>query len=314
MNDGQESLGNLHVAAFRNGGMKIASLDKYRVTAPVVGDDGGAWRNDALDEASQRFSASVGYHRESNTSGVPSSLPLVEAATVLALFNLDGIGNAVPTAPPASAGGAHAGHGNPGGAAPTFAAAYANAVANTAPAASAAGHAHGARPPASVGSSASGSNTHGSQGASSGTDPRFIPLTDQQQGENHDFQEMVLGVRAYRQQLIASNIANADTPGYKAVDIDFQEALRIARSVANTPPLSLATTASGHIQGMTQSSLASYPLKYHVLLQPSADGNTVEMDVERAKFAENAVMWEFSRDRVSGHFKHMMEMLQNLKD
>jgi hypothetical protein len=59
-------------------------------------------------------------------------------------------------------------------------------------------------------------------------------------------------VRAYRQQLIASNIANADTPGYKAVDIDFQEALRIARSIANTPPLTLSTTASGHISGQAQ--------------------------------------------------------------
>ena len=124
----------------------------------------------------------------------------------------------------------------------------------------------------------------------------------------------MLGVRAYRQELIASNIANADTPGYKAVDIDFQEALRIARSIANTPPLSLATTALGHVQGQVQNGLKPYPLKYHVPTQPSADGNTVDMDVERAKFAENAVMWEFSRDRVSGHFKMTMEMLQNLKD
>jgi len=128
------------------------------------------------------------------------------------------------------------------------------------------------------------------------------------------FQETALGVRAYRQELIASNIANADTPGYKAVDIDFQEALRVARSIANTPRFSLATTVSGHIQGVVQSSLTPYPLKYHLPMQPSVDGNTVDMDVERAKFAENAVMWEFSRDRVSGHFKHMMEMLQNLKD
>lgn len=42
--------------------------------------------------------------------------------------------------------------------------------------------------------------------------------------------------------------------------------------------------------------------------------STVAMDVERSKFAENEVMYEFSLDRVSGHFKHMMEMLQNLKD
>ena len=48
MNDGQEGLGNLHVAPLRNGSMEIASLAKRRVTAPVVGDNGSAWRNDAM--------------------------------------------------------------------------------------------------------------------------------------------------------------------------------------------------------------------------------------------------------------------------
>ncbi len=78
MNDGQEGLGNLHVATFRDGGMKIPSLSKRRVAAPIVGDDGGAWRNDALDEATQRFGTSVWHHREPNTSGVPPSPALVE--------------------------------------------------------------------------------------------------------------------------------------------------------------------------------------------------------------------------------------------
>lgn len=133
-------------------------------------------------------------------------------------------------------------------------------------------------------------------------------------GGDHKVQEIALELRAYRQQLIASNIANADTPGYKAVDIDFHEALRIARSIANTPPLKLSATAAGHIAGQAQSSVPPFPLKYHAPSQPSADGNTVEMDVERAKFAENSMMWEFARDRVSSHYKHMMEMLQSLKD
>lgn len=135
-------------------------------------------------------------------------------------------------------------------------------------------------------------------------------------GAHHggDLQEIALGLRAYRQQLIASNIANADTPGYKAVDIDFQEALRLARSVANTPPLKLSATHSGHILGQTEFFPPPYPLKYHIPSQTSLDGNTVEMDVERSKFAENSMMWEFARDRVSSHYKHMMEMLQNLRD
>ena len=93
MNDGQKGLGNLHVATFRNGAMKIPSLFKRRVAAPVIGNDGSARRNDALDEATQRFCTSVLNHREPNTSGVPPSPALVEAATVLALFNLDGTGD-----------------------------------------------------------------------------------------------------------------------------------------------------------------------------------------------------------------------------
>lgn len=133
-------------------------------------------------------------------------------------------------------------------------------------------------------------------------------------GGKASLQELALGVRAYRQQLIASNIANADTPGYQAVDINFEDALRIARSIANTPPLKLSATVAGHIAGQAQSSVPPVPLKYHAPSQPSADGNTVEMDVERSKFAENSMMWEFARDRVSSHYKHMMEMLQSLRD
>jgi hypothetical protein len=93
VNDGQESLGNLHVAPFHDGGMAIAAFSQFCVTAPVVGDEGGAGLDDALDEAAQRFGTSIWRHREPNTSGVPSGPPFVEAAIVLALFNLDRAGN-----------------------------------------------------------------------------------------------------------------------------------------------------------------------------------------------------------------------------
>lgn len=225
---------------------------------------------------------------------------------------VSGVGSVQP-ATPASSGGEHGNHptGQPP---PTSGQNFASALSQAIGQASGGGHAgHGA----SLGAVAlpHANSSHAPAGSQSGsTHPRHFTIGESHQGKNHGFQERALGVRAYRQELIASNIANADTPGYKAVDIDFAEALRVARSIANTPPFSLATTASGHIQGKAHSSPSPYPLKYHVPTQPSADGNTVDMDVERAKFAENAVMWEFSRDRVSGHFKHMMEMLQNLKD
>ena len=141
---------------------------------------------------------------------------------------------------------------------------------------------------------------------------RHIPLVGSGH-PSHDFQQLALGLRAYRQQIIASNIANADTPGYKAVDIDFQEALRNAQAAANVPPVSLTTTSAGHLPGQSTGTSPPIPLKYHVPSQGSVDGNTVEMDVERAKFAENTVMHQFAMDRVSGHFKHEIEMLQSLK-
>ena len=164
---------------------------------------------------------------------------------------------------------------------------------------------------------APGGATHGNHGnalaPSGGTNPQHFQIGNANHGAEHGIQATMLGIRAYRQQIIASNIANADTPGYKAVDVDFQQALR-AQSSANTSPLALSTTASGHVSGQAMSNTPTYALKYHVPSQASADGNTVEIDVERAKFAENSMMYEFSLDRVSGHFKMMMELFQNLKN
>ena len=219
---------------------------------------------------------------------------------------VSGIGNPPPVQPPL--GGEHGGHTAVPNASPeqSFSTALAQAI-DKAPS----GGAHGGHATANGGS---GGHTMPISAPSSGAHPQHFQIGESNHGGQHSLQEVALGVRAYRQQLIASNIANADTPGYKAVDIDFQEALRVARSIANTPLLKLSATASGHISGQAQFSAPPYPLKYHTPSQASADGNTVEMDVERSKFAENSMMWEFARDRVSSHYKHMMEMLQNLKD
>ena len=142
---------------------------------------------------------------------------------------------------------------------------------------------------------------------------RHIPLAGQQQPEGgEDIHEVALGLRAYRQQLLASNIANADTPGYKAVDMDFQAALRIARSTMQGGPVKLSATAAGHLSTPAPTRYSNIPLKYHVPQQASIDGNTVEMDVERAKFSENALMYQFAMDRVSGKFKDMLALLRNL--
>lgn len=119
----------------------------------------------------------------------------------------------------------------------------------------------------------------------------------------------MLGIRAYRQQILASNIANADTPGYKAMDIDIAEAAGGEQS----PLLQLNASSSGHLKGNFSWQSPPVSLKYHVPSQAAADGNTVEMDVERQKFAENSLMYQFSLDRVGGEFKHMKELFQSLK-
>lgn len=141
--------------------------------------------------------------------------------------------------------------------------------------------------------------------------PSLVPLQGQQKG-NDDVHEKALKMRIYRQQLIASNIANADTPGYKAVDIDVQKAL-LANEPHKPVALDLATTAPGHISGEANAFPAGVPLQYHVPRQPGIDGNTVEMDVERTKFMENALMLQFALDRVGGHFKEALSLLKILK-
>src|SRR5690349_11319559 len=101
------------------------------------------------------------------------------------------------------------------------------------------------------------------------------------------FHQQALELRTFRQQLLASNIANADTPGYQARDINFGSALQTA--LDNGPQASaLATTATRH-SGGASGVVHDQQVLYRTPTQPSVDGNTVEMDAERAQFADNSV-------------------------
>jgi flagellar basal-body rod protein FlgB len=142
---------------------------------------------------------------------------------------------------------------------------------------------------------------------------KHIPLKGQQQEGGDGVHEIALGLRAYRQQLLASNIANADTPGYKAVDIDVQEALRSTQTTTEDGVVKLSTTADGHISTQASPRFANIPLKYSIPQQPSIDGNTVEMDVERGKFSDNTLMYQFSLKLVGDDYKGMLELLKSLK-
>ena len=103
-----------------------------------------------------------------------------------------------------------------------------------------------------------------------------------------------MSVRGYRQELLASNIANADTPHYKARDVDFKSALQSAlggRQSGGVEPVTLARTQAGHLGGSGASAHGG-AVRYRSEYQGAVDGNTVNMDVERAAFAENAMQLE----------------------
>ena len=124
--------------------------------------------------------------------------------------------------------------------------------------------------------------------------------------ESFQFHAASLRLRGERQQILAANIANADTPGYKAVDFDFARALADAagRSATAGAP-ALATTAAGHRGG---GGLAP-TLQFRGASQGSIDGNSVEMDAERAAFADNAVRYEASLRFLNGQIRSLVSAI-----
>jgi flagellar basal-body rod protein FlgB len=123
------------------------------------------------------------------------------------------------------------------------------------------------------------------------------------------FQQTALSLRAARQELLASNIANADTPNYKAKDVNFASVLQNALA-GTAMALPTAQTSPMHLQGNSGRSILGAPVMYRQPVQPSADGNTVDMDVERAQFADNALRYESSVKFVSDNLKEIMAAIQ----
>ena len=126
------------------------------------------------------------------------------------------------------------------------------------------------------------------------------------------FNEAALSLRGQRQQILASNMANADTPNYKARDIDFTKALQGAMSRNSGAP-GLATTAASHLAAngsVSAGGTANAPLMYRLPIQASIDGNTVEMDNERNQFTDNAIRYEASLTLLSGQIKGLLAAIQ----
>ena len=117
--------------------------------------------------------------------------------------------------------------------------------------------------------------------------------------------EQALKLRALRNQVLAANIANADTPNFKARDIDFQAAL----SAAKGDGASLRTTSDQHFRSLNTSTMGTEVL-YRVPMQSSLDGNTVETDVEQAAFAENALQYRATLQFLDGQIRSIKYALK----
>ncbi|KKA44461.1 MULTISPECIES: flagellar basal body rod protein FlgB [Salinivibrio] len=113
-----------------------------------------------------------------------------------------------------------------------------------------------------------------------------------------------VGVRGKRAETLSSNIANANTPGYKAQDIDFQRALKAATSEAS---IGLSRTNERHIAASSQ---VMGEKKYRIPTQPdTGDGNTVDAQLEKNLFMQNALEYQASLDFLGSKFKNMKKAL-----
>lgn len=125
-----------------------------------------------------------------------------------------------------------------------------------------------------------------------------------------NFHHQALSLRAARQELLSGNVANADTPNFKAKDIDFASVLHEKLSLTtNLNKVSLNTTSPAHINSAAQGAFGDSIL-YRVPLQPSADGNTVDMDMERTRFADNAIKYDASITFLNAEFRNLSLAMQ----
>ncbi|ABE54589.1 flagellar basal-body rod protein FlgB [Shewanella denitrificans OS217] len=115
-----------------------------------------------------------------------------------------------------------------------------------------------------------------------------------------------LGIRSQRAEVLSSNIANANTPHYKAQDVDFASAMQSARS--HQKGLSMSNTSEKHFD---LTSLTQQHIKYRVPNQPdTGDGNTVDIQKEQSSFMQNALEYQMSLGFLEGKFSGMRKALR----
>lgn len=132
-----------------------------------------------------------------------------------------------------------------------------------------------------------------------------------------DFNGKALMLRSERQRILASNIANVDTPGYIARDFKFADALQQATSGSTSLAKQALQTGdrNSHPQHIalntdTSSELDRGNLGYAVASQPSMDGNSVDLDRERAAFADNSIRYEATLRFINGYAKTILSAIQ----
>ncbi|HBO14516.1 MAG TPA: flagellar basal body rod protein FlgB [Halieaceae bacterium] len=131
------------------------------------------------------------------------------------------------------------------------------------------------------------------------------------------FADRVMGVspqalhlRAQRLELIAGNLANADTPGYKARDIDFRQAMAAAGGAPGSGELRRTHARHLTAAGLASGGNAAADVRFRLPSQPSMDGNTVETQREQAAFMDNAVRYQASLTLLDGRIKSAISALR----
>ena len=123
------------------------------------------------------------------------------------------------------------------------------------------------------------------------------------------FQQEALNLRAQRQEVLSANIANADTPGYKARDFDFAGTLSQAMERGRQGGIALALTSPRHVAAQA-GAFDIGELAYRIPAQSSIDGNTVEMDQERVQFADNSMRYESDLTVLGAQIKTLLSAVQ----
>lgn len=129
---------------------------------------------------------------------------------------------------------------------------------------------------------------------------------------DQDVKEKALIFRAKRQQLLASNIANADTPGYNTQDVSFQDSLKAAVNQVGAPSMVASTTNAEHIPAVGTAHVSTLSLAYQLRpVQNSLDGNTVDMDRERGEIAKNAILYQLAVSSLDDEGKELNQAISD---